>query len=182
MAVTEPSWVRILEELRASRFRDLAGARVTATLPFSEPLLNNVIAASLPRFGTIREMTVRPQPHDRVGVRVKLARPEFLPPISATLVIERQPELPQAPFLVFRITGLPGLLALAGPFLSLGSKLPPEVRVEGDLLTVDLAALLGRHGYGEWLGYLERLRVTSEAGRLVVDFAARSDERPTTSD
>lgn len=163
---------RIFEGLRASGFRELAGARVTATLPLGERLLNELIAASLPRSGAVREATVHPQPHDRLVVRVKLARPEFLPPISATLVIERQPEFPHAPLLVFRVTGLPGLLALAGPLLSLGSRLPPGMRLESDLLTIDLAVLLAEHGQRELLGYVKRLRVTSEAGRLLLDLDA----------
>ena len=167
-----PSLLRTLEGLRATGFRDLGGARLTATVPIGERLLNEVIAGSLPPNGAVREATIHPQPNDRLGVRVKLARPGFLPPVSATLVIERQPELPAAPRLVFRVTGLPALLTLAGQLLPLGSMLPPGVRLEGDLLTVDLAVMLAQHGQRELLDYAERLRVTSEAGRLIVQLDA----------
>lgn len=173
MALTNPNLSGIVQSLRASGFRELAGARLTATFPLSERLLNDVIAASLPPSGAVREATVHPQPQDRLGVRVKLARPEFLPPVSATLVIERQPDLPHNPFLVFRVTGFAGLLALAGPLVSLRSMLPPGVRLDSDLLTVDLGTLLAQHGQREWLALLETLRVSSEAGRLVVNVEAR---------
>jgi hypothetical protein len=163
---------RILQGLQASGFRDIAGAHVSATVPLGERLLNEIIAASLPRSGAVREATVHPQPDNRVGVRVKLARPEFLPPISATLIIERQPELPSAPLLGLRVTGLPGLLALAGPMLSIGRMLPPGVRLDGDRLTVDIGALLAERGQADLLRHLSRLRVTSEAGRLVIDLTA----------
>lgn len=164
----------ILERLRASGFRDLAGARVAVSAPLSESLLNDIIAAVLPRGGPVRAATVHPQDKNRLAVRVKLARPEFLPPVSVTLAIERQPALPHTPDLVLRVLGLPGLLTLAGPFLSLGSILPPGVRLEGDVLTVNLAALLAQHGAGDLLGLVERLQVRSEAGRLTIDLDARA--------
>ena len=169
----DPQLSRILESLRASGFRDLAGARVSATIPIGERLLNALVAASLPKSGAVRDATLHPAGQGRIAVRVKLARPDFLPPISATLSIERQPELPQAPFLVFRVTGLPGLLAMAGPLLPIASMLPPGVRLDGDLLTLDLAALLAARGQRELLGYLDRLAVTSEPGRLVIAIEAK---------
>lgn len=172
MAVAEPPLARVLDRLRASGFRDLAGARVTASLPVSEPLLNDIVAGLLPRAGPVRRVTLQPQEHDRVAVRVKLTKPGFLPPLSATLAIERQPVLPQAPQLVLRVLGLPGLLRLAGPFLSVGTLLPPGIDLQGDLLIVDLAALLAQHGAGDLLGYVERLELRSAPGRLIVDVAS----------
>jgi hypothetical protein len=171
--VIDPQFSRLLESLRASGFRDLTGARVSATIPVSERLLNELVAASLPRSGAVRDATVRPLGQGRIAVRVKLARPDFLPPITATLSIDRQPELPERPVLAFRVTGLPGLLAMAGPLLPIASMLPPGVRLEGDLLTLDLAALLAARGQRELLGYLDRLVVTSEHGRLVVAVDAK---------
>lgn len=164
----------ILERLRASGFRDLAGARITAGVPLSESLLNETIAALLPRGGAVRAATVHPQDQNRLTVRVKLARPEFLPPISVTLAIDRQPALPHTPELVLRVLGLPGLLTLAGPFFSIGSMLPPGVRLEGDVLTVNLAALLAQHGADDLLALVERLQVRAEAGRLTIDLDARA--------
>jgi hypothetical protein len=107
-------------------------------------------------------------------LRVKLARPEVLPPITATLVIERQPELPYKPALALRLSGLPSLLVLAGPSI-LGSMLPAGMRLEGGLFTIDLEALLATHGQAELLGHLDRLRVNSESGRLVLEVDAKVD-------
>lgn len=166
-------WSRILGGLQASGFREVAGARVSAIVPVTERLLNELIAASLRPSGAVREATIHPQADNQLGVRVKLARPELLPPINVTLVIERQPELPHTPLIGLRVTGLPGLLALAGPMFSIGRMLPSGVRLEGDRLLVDLAALLAARGQRELLGYLERLRVTSEAGRLMIAIDAK---------
>ena len=162
---------QILEGLRASGFRDLAGARVTATLPIGERLLNEVIAGSLPRNGMVRGVTVHPQPGDLIGVHVDLTGVPLVRSIDPTLVIERQPELPGAPQIVFRVTGL-GLVGYLLPLVARALTFPPGVRLEGDLLTVDLAVMLAQQGQRELLRYAERLRVTSEAGRLIVQFDA----------
>jgi len=165
---------QLVERLRASGFRDMAGTRIAARVPIAESLLNELIAGWLPESGAIKQLTLHPQPNDRLGLRVKLARPEVLPPITATLVIERQPELPYKPTLAVRLSGLPGLMVLAGPSL-LGAMLPPGMRLDGGLLTIDLEALLAKHGQGDLLAYLDRLRVNSEAGRLVLEVDAKVD-------
>jgi hypothetical protein len=168
---------RIFEKLRDSGFRELAGARVTARVPVPERLINEFLADAVPQSGAVRQITVHPQPEDRIGVRVKLARPGFLPPLSATLLIERQPDLPGSPTFVFQVLGLAGLLALGGPFSTLGSRLPRGVHLERDRLSVNLAELLAHYGLGDWLQYMERLRVSSEAGRLMLDVEAAVDSR-----
>jgi hypothetical protein len=167
-----PTIAHVLDKLRASRLADLAGARVTASIPLGERLLNDIVAASLPRSGVLREATIHPLDDNRLGVHVKVERPAFLPPITITLVIERQPDFPQSPRLVFRVIGLAGWLALATPLLPIDRMLPPGVRLESDLLTVDLAALLAQHGYAEWLRNVDRLVVKSERGRLLIDLEA----------
>ena len=172
MTTTELS--QLVERLRSSGFHDIAGSRIAARIPIAESLLNELIAGLLPEAGAIRQLTLHPQPNDRVGLRVKLARPEVLPPITATLVIERQPELPYKPVLALRLSGLPGLMVVAGPSL-LGPMLPAGMRLEGGLLTIDLQALLAAHGQGDALAYVDRLRVNSESGRLVLEVDAKVD-------
>jgi hypothetical protein len=165
---------QLLDRLRASGFRDLGGTRIAARVPIAESLLNEMIARFLPESGAIKQLTLHPQPNDRVALRVKLARPEVLPPITATLVIERQPDLPYKPSLALRLSGLPSLLTIAGPSL-LGSLLPAGIRLDSGLLTIDLDVLLAKHGQAELLAYFDRLRVNTEAGRLVLEVDAKVD-------
>lgn len=167
-----PQISKLLETLQASGFRDVAGARAAATIPIGERLLNQIVAAALPPSAPVRDVVIQPQAGNRLSVRAKLTRLEFLPPITLTLAIERQPELPASPALVLRIAGLPGLLGFAGPLL-VNPKLPPGVRLDGDRLTLDLAVALAHYGQRELLSYLERVHVTSEAGQLLIDIAAR---------
>ena len=164
-----PSFPEILEALRASGFRDLNGSRAGTTLAIGEPLLNAIISASLPAHAAVRRVSVHLHDGDRVAVRAKLARPEFLPPINATIVIERQPQLPQDPTLALRITGLAGLLALAGPVFSIAPQLPAGLHLDGDLLTVDVRELLAERGQEDLFRLMQRIAVHAEAGRLVLE-------------
>jgi len=164
--------VRLLEQLRASRFAELKGARLTAILPVSERLLNDLIAGSLPPSAAVRELTVHPQDSNRLAVRVKLAKPDFLPPMKLTLEIEQQPEPPEG-VVVLRVVSMPGLMPFASAAVSTFAALPAGVRFEGERLFVGLRTLLERRGLGEVLTYLESVRITSQEGRLLLDLAFR---------
>jgi len=146
----------------------VAGARVDATVPIAERLLNEAIALALPPGGAVRNLAVFPQSGNRFTVRVKLARPEFLPPLTLKLQIERQPDLPGSAVIGFRIGSLPVLMSLAGAALSFTQVLPPGVRLDGDRLTVDLRPILERRGYGALLHHAQRLHIATEESRLVV--------------
>ena len=115
-------------ELRASQFAELKGARVSASIPISERLLNEIVAASLPPSAPVRDLTVQPQQANRLRCERELARPDFLPPISLTLEIEQQPQLPDTP-LVLRVLSLPGLCRWRARCCRRAS-LPPGVRLE----------------------------------------------------
>jgi hypothetical protein len=164
--------MRLLEDLRASHFAALAGARVSASVPIPEALLNELVAAAIPAGGPVRDVSLHPKAGNRIAVRARLARADFLPPVTLTAEIERQPELPDGP-LVLRILSLPGLMALAGAAMSMSSVLPPGVRMENQRLLVDLPVLLERRGYAEVLRFLESIHVKTEEGRVLVDVTAR---------
>jgi hypothetical protein len=166
----DPRLRRIFEQLRASGFADLKGARVSVSMPLPERLLNEVVTAAVPSSAPVRDVTVHPQAANRLTVRARLKRADFLPPFTVKLAIERQPELPDSP-LVLRVLTLPGLLSFAGSALS--SMFPPGVRLENDRLLVDVKGLLERQGYGDVVTYLETLRIASEEGRLQVDATLR---------
>lgn len=171
----DPGVASLLQHLLASDFADVAGARVSATIPLAEGLLNRAIALALPRDGKLRDLTVHPESDDWFTVRVKLARPEFLPRLKLRLRIERQPDLPASATIGFRIASLPGLMSFAGAALSFTHGLPPGVVLDGDRLTVDLRPLLERQGYARYLRYAERLHLATRAGRFVIDLGLRLD-------
>jgi hypothetical protein len=140
-------------------------------VPIGERLLNELVAAMVPPDGPVRELTVRPQAGNRLAVRVRASRLDFLPAVTVTLQIEQQPQPPDTP-LVLRILSMPGLLGMAGALLSPGA-LPPGIRLDRDRVVVDLRPLLERHGAGDLMAYAERLHVSTDDGRLLVEVALR---------
>jgi hypothetical protein len=169
--VADPSLTRILEQLRASGFADVKGARLSLAIPIGERLLNDIVAASLPPSLPVRDVSVRPRPGNNIQVKARVAKLDFLPPVTVTLEIDQQPRLPDVP-LGLRLRSFPGLASLAGSILS-PDKLPRGIRLEGDRLFVDVRELLDRAGYGDLAPLVERLHVASEDGRLLVEVDAR---------
>jgi len=168
----DPRLSAILERLRDSRLAEVKGARASLSIPVPESLLNELIAAALPASGPIRDLHVRPQAGNRLAVRGRASRLDFLPPVTISLQIEQQPQLPDTP-LVVRILSLPGLLSVAGSLLS-PSSLPPGIRLERERVLVDVRQLLERKGFGEVVPLIERLNVNSEEGRLLIDVDLRA--------
>lgn len=158
--------VEVLQRLRSNGFREIAGSRLSADIPVSERLLNEIVAATLPRDLPVREASVKPEAGNRLTVRVT-PRTAFLPPLTLKLEIERQPDVPSSFVLVLKMAPLPGIFGLATA-LPLDRILPPGVRLEGDRILVDLRALLGRLGLADLLPHARALRVTTEAGKVLV--------------
>jgi hypothetical protein len=159
----------ILERVIASAFRDVAGARVTADVPISDVLVNDILRDALAgSSGPVREASVTVLPGNRADVRVRLARFSFVP-VNLTVTIERQPEMPTSPVVILRWTSaLPGLSMLAGRATSFLSALPPGIRMDGDLVFLDVRTLLAQRGLDGLMPLLERLRVTTDEGRILL--------------
>ena len=163
----DPRLLAILEQLRASRFAAIQGTRASLSIPVPEPLLNQLVATMVPASAPVRDLHIRPQAGNRLAVRARASRLEFLPPVTITLQIEQQPQLPDTP-LVIRILSLPGLLSMASSLLS-PSSLPAGIRLDRDRVVIDVRQLLELKGLGEFVPLIERLHVASEDGRLRLD-------------
>jgi len=163
--------LELLDEQRAAGFPDVAGMDVSAIVPVSDRLLNELIACRLPAGGTVSDVRVESRPANVLAVRARLTRAAFLPAVAVTLEIVRQPELPRDPVLVLRLAS--SILApLAGIVLRVLDALPTGIRLEGDLIYVDLRELLRQHGLADLLPLLKDLRVTTEAGRAILTVRA----------
>jgi hypothetical protein len=165
-------FVRLFRRQQASGFEDLHGTEASVTLPVSERLLNEVIAESLPRSASVRDVHVKPQASDRFAVRARIGSSPLLPAINLTLSIDRQPDLPASPVLILRLE-TSGLLSLAGPALRFLDALPPGIRIEHDRISVDLAKLLAARNLDSYLAYVKELRVNAVDGAVLLFIRGR---------
>ncbi len=162
----------ILAEQIAAGLPGLAGSEATTVVRLTDQLLNRIIAATLPDGGNLRTLTVQARAGNILDATIVLAKPAFLPALTPRLTIERQPTLPDDPVLALRISGgAASLLKLAGPFLGSSLALPPGMRLEQDLLLIDLRALLDAHGQGSWLRFVHELVVTTQDSVVVAAIA-----------
>ncbi len=169
----DPRLVNLIARQQAANFPGLSGSEIQATLRISADLLNEAIAANVASGAFLRELTVEPRGGNHLGIRIKLAKPAFLPTFSLTLLIERQPQLPADPVLVMKLSGVAGMIGLAAPAITSFKVLPPGVRLEGDRVLIDLRTLLQRYGQTALLDHAEQLQVTTEEGRLILLVHAR---------
>jgi hypothetical protein len=157
----------LLLNLRDAGFRDLAGTRISGSIPVSERLLNQLVAATMPKNLPVREVTVRPEPGNRFSVRIS-PRAAFLPQLTVKLEIEKQAQFPTSPEIVLRMATMGGLLGLAGAAFPIASMLPPGVRLEGERIVVDLRELARREGVADLLELVRELDISTDEGRVRV--------------
>ena len=145
----------------------MAGARASVTLPLSDRLVSRLVSESLPPSAPVSDIDLHAQGGNRISARVRLTRPALMPPITVNLAIEQQPVLPSNPVFAVRLLST-GLFSFAGAAMRFLNVLPPGIRMEGDLIYVDLRMLLEQRGLAHYLGYLEHLELTTETGRFVL--------------
>lgn len=166
-----PALQRILQHLLATGFSDIAGTRVFAIIPIRESLLNQLIRETMPPDLPVRDVSIRPEDGNVLSVRLT-PRAMLIPAITLKVNIERQPDIPTSPVLVLRLATMPGILGLAGAALPLERMLPPGVRMQGEVILVDLQAMARQHGFEAYFPYLRQLRVTTDRGRVLVTIEA----------
>jgi hypothetical protein len=175
--------VEDLRRLLGPRFQEIAGARLTAEIPLSERLVNQLVAEALKRStdGPVEAAEVQVRTDGELAVRLRLRRPRFVPPVVVRLRIEKQPT-PEEPELVLRwdLTGIAALAKLATPVLSFTNVSRPGIIVDGDRVALDVTRLAREQGAGELLDYLTALRVETRAQALVLIFELRVPEPPAT--
>jgi len=160
-------WRTALDLLVQTHFADLAGARLALTLPVSDRLLTALARAELRPSGPVRDVDLIAETGNQIAVRVRLTKPAFLPPLTVRLRIESQPILPDAPVLRLHITSR--VAAFAAQLLA---TLPPWLRLRGDRLEVDLAALARQYGAIELFQTLSSISLATVPGTVVLDLTA----------
>jgi hypothetical protein len=164
-------FIEILLNQRAAGFPGFTGTHLAAFVPISANLLNELIAQALPPGAPVSEVQIEPQPDNVLRLRLRITRASVIPPLTITLLIERQPQFPESPVLVLRLASS-GLTMLARAASRLFEALPPGLRIEDDLVLVDIAELLRQRGAIEWLQYVRELEITTAPGAVLVSIRA----------
>ena len=158
----------LLAELRATGFRDLAGARLSASVPVSAALLNRLIAGALAGSGApVRSVDVQPRAGDQIDVVIKVTWP-FVPALTARLTIEQQPAFPASPRLTLRWSFLGAVGALGSRFVSSLARLPDGISLDADRLVVDIPAAAAQSPAAEFLPYVSALELHTVDDRLLI--------------
>jgi hypothetical protein len=168
-----------LADLLGFELTELAGAHAAGAVPLSAVLINRLIAARLSASeGRVAGVAIEPLDSDTIVAHVTL-RSRLVPTLAIRLQIQQQPEFPSLPVLVLRwsMGGLGGLARLASPALALFDVLPPGVRVDGDLIGIDLATMLRAQGAGELVPHIREIRLATTKGQVIVTFDFRVSER-----
>jgi hypothetical protein len=169
--------LELLERQQRGGFPDLAGAEVAATIPISERLINEAVAAMIPPGGKVRTVRATVEERNYVTAEIRLSGPSFLPPIPVRFAIEDQPQLPDRPTLGLRLVKASGLVAMAASLFPSVASLPPGIAVDGDRIRIDIRRLLADRHLEGWLDYVTDLRVNTRAGAVVLDVRARIGPR-----
>jgi hypothetical protein len=160
----------LLAHLQSSAFADLAGTRVSASVPVSRALINQLVARALQTRQPpppVRQIAIRLHEGDNLDAIVTVTLP-FVPPLKVAIAIERQPQFPSSPVLVLRWSLLGGLGQLVSRIVGPHQKLPPGVQLDGDRILVDIPAAAAGTPAAPLLSYVRALEVHSVQDRLVV--------------
>ncbi len=165
----DPTVSSLLADLRRTRFRDLAGARIAARIPIASPLLNRLVADALRQTtAPVRRIDVRPLPGDRFECIVSL-KWALVPPLTVAVTIEQQPAIPESPILVLRWSLPAGLSAVVSQFVGALKSLPDGVRLETDRVLLDLQRLAARGPATEAWSYVTGLELHTTEAAAVID-------------
>src|SRR4030095_13070230 len=161
-----------IHDLIGVDLEEFKGAQLSGAIPFSDILLNRVIARKLDNAGSrVSSVTLESRDGNALSAHVRL-RSSFIPPVTVDVTVERQPEFPESPVLVWRWTPRLGpLSAFATQAVDAFARLPRWVRVEKEIARVDCAELIRSLGYEELLPNIKSLRVLTTAGRVVLEFS-----------
>ena len=109
---------------------------------------------------------------DEAVVRVQ-PRSRLMPAVPVTLRVDGQPDFPHDPIVRLRWS-----MPSAGPLAFIARNvagyitLPEGVRIDRDLVLIDLRALLRARGAGDVLALVRRVAIHTRPGALVIELEA----------
>lgn len=155
---------------------DVSGASIAGEIPFSDAVVNRLIAERIANHPQIASVLVQAREADTVAITVT-PRSRLMPAVNISARIERQPEFPHSPTMLLRWT-MPAIGPLAtlvaGPALAFFKALPRGLKADGDLIAVDLRELVQSRGLGEVMGFIRQAAIHTRPGGFVFRFELRA--------
>ena len=156
----------MFEQLEGTGFAALQGSAATMRLVVDEAFINELLADTiLPRYPAVRDLRIEVGAGNRVTVHVRSSA-ALIPELTLQLEIERVAILNPGPIVRLRIRKQGFSSVIASLLPAFAHKLPPQVRLSGEIVEVDLAAFLDR--WRSILALLVRLEIETSPQKFHV--------------
>ncbi len=161
----------IFQRIIGNDFADLAGLRAQASIPLSEQLVNEILAATLPGDGTIRSFYASIHADNRVSVDLKTN----LLPWRLHLRLKLDRSVDYASFDSPKLRMWLENNRLVGRLGSLFHALPEWARLYGNQLVVDLGVFAQTPRQRKLLELVKSVEVATEEGQVILILGIQVD-------
>lgn len=158
-------WLTRQEE---TSFADLRGGEVRLRLPVREGVANEFLKRTVVASQqNLQDLTLTIGEANALDVRVKPSMP-FVPALTLAFVAERELRFTPSPTMALELKrqGLPALIVGMLPMMQ--KRLPPEVTLTAEGLTIDIGRVLEARGLGRVVPFIKSGEFESELGVLWV--------------
>jgi len=159
----------IFQKIIANNFSDVAGLTVDASLPVSESLINEIIAAALEEDKTIDSCQVSIHEQNRVSVRLKTS---LLPwPLNLKLKLDQSVDF--ASFSSPKVRAWLENNRMLGSLASLFNALPEWIKLYGNQVVVDPGVFLHTPEQKRLFDLVKSVEIRTEAAKAIFDVQLR---------
>ena len=165
---------RTLDRIIASGLQEIRGARIDATIPISERLINEILNEEFTQPGRVLAFEIRVGANNEIDAGVRIAVGPFTKWVRAVLVVEPVALPGGNPMIALRIaSGLGVVSKIIELFAS--SRLPPGVRLAAGRITIDLNGIPAAQPYRQYWRMIRRLEIVTRPHLVVIDAVLQVD-------
>jgi hypothetical protein len=155
----------VFQKIIDNNFSDVAGLRADASIPVSQSLINEIIAAALQENRTIEDCQVSIHEQNRVAMRLKTS----LLPWSLNLKLKLDRSVDLASFSSPKIRAWLENNQLLGSLGAFFNALPEWAKLYGNQVVVDLGYFLRTLGQNRLLELVKSVEIRTEEGKAIFD-------------
>ena len=156
---------KIIQKVIQDNFSELQGARVDASIPLSQRLINELIAEAVKGNKNIASIQAAIHPQNRISVDVKTTRLPW--PLNLKLKLDKSVDLASYPSPKIRAWMENNLLL--GSLGSTLNVLPEGIKLYGNQIVIDLGAFLRTAEQKRLLKLVKSVGIRTEEGKIILD-------------